>query len=153
MLGRTDRFYTHVSSGLSPLPPSEGVPYSVPALKIDDSYVMGAKHTPAALQKLRPSRDLRLDAQILPSVGRASSQMMNALRILWMPKLFDILSEKSKERFSNRKLEAANLKGIKAAWEEATPAIRELQEIVKNNSTSTFILPTGGKSILYSDAS
>jgi hypothetical protein len=112
---------------------------------------MGVKHTPTALQKLRPSRDLRLDAQVVPSVGRASSQMMDSLRILWMPKLFNILSEKSKERFSNRKLEAAKEKGVLAAWEAATPALRELQDIVKKESNGPFILPTGGKLNLRPD--
>jgi hypothetical protein len=140
-------------SDLSPLPSSEGVPYSLPALRVGDEYVMGVKHTPAALQKLRPSRDLRLDAEVLPRIGKLSLQMMNSLRILWMPKLFVILSEKSKERFSNRKLEAANQKGIQAAWEEAGAAIRELQDIVKSISTGTFVLPTGGWLIFHSDTS
>ena len=114
---------------------------------------MGVKNTPAALQKLRPSRDLRLDAEVLPRIEKVSSQMMNSLRILWMPRLFAILSEKSKERFSNRKLEAANQKGIQVAWEEAGAAIRALQDIVKSISTGTFVLPTGGRLIFHSDAS
>ena len=64
--------------------------------------------------------------------------------------LFAILSEKSKERFSNRKLEAANQKGVQAAWYEANSALRELQDIIKRHSTGIFILPTGGKLIFNS---
>lgn len=62
-----------------------------------------------------------------------------------MPKLFDVLSERSKERFSKRKLEVAGEKGVEVAWEEGIVAVRELQGIVGGEAVGGFILAGGGR--------
>ena len=74
----------------------------------------------AALQPLAPSRDLHLDAPEVEDSQLAMGEMMQALRAVWMPALFDLLTDKSKERFSSRKLGFALDKGDEEhAWGEA----------------------------------
>lgn len=106
---------------------------------------MGVKHTPAALQKLFPDKNLHLDADALPIVEQACMRMMNALRAIWMPKMFKILTEKSKERFSFRKQAIAEEKGIETAWEEATLAMRELQRVLREDDKGHFVLGKEGQ--------
>lgn len=111
---------------------------------------MGVRHTPVALQKLSPSRNLHLDNETLPIVEQACARMMQELRAAWMPKLFEILTEKSKERFSFRKQAVAEKKGLDAAWEEATIAMKELQGILREDGKGPFVLGTQGQSFYLS---
>jgi hypothetical protein len=62
-----------------------------------------------------------------------------------MPKLFEILTEKSKERFSFRKQAVAEQKGLEAAWEEASVPMRELQGVLREDDKGPFVLGTEGQ--------
>ena len=106
----------------------------------------GPTHAATALQSLAQSRNLHLAAAEVDESERATSEMMQALRAVWMPALFALLTERSQERFSNRKLNLALEKGDEEhAWDEARHGgLKALSELLRRNQ-GPYVMGQEGK--------
>lgn len=111
----------------------------------------------AALEKEFPSPPLHLDSPVLPKVEALMPKIMQPLGPVYMPRVpRDLLNERSASYFSRTRearfgmpldeLERSE-KGGETAWENASPHIRELADLLKENGGPFFM----GKTVSYAD--
>ncbi|KAF1815582.1 hypothetical protein P152DRAFT_390289 [Eremomyces bilateralis CBS 781.70] len=139
------------------IPPGEsGTPYTIPAIKVGDHYVMDSKSIAHELEALHPSPPLYLDDLVLAEVETAFRGVWGPLYQGIIPKVpRRLLPERDKEYFVRTREETLGApleelektKGGEGAWKEAEPAIREWAEILKRE-VGPFVK---GKTVSYAD--
>jgi glutathione S-transferase len=118
---------------------------------------MESRAIAATLEKEFPSPSLYLDSPILPTVEALMPKVMLHLPPVYLPRVpRDILNERSISYF-NRTREARfsmpldefekSEKGGEHAWENATPHLRELAELLKEGGGPFFM----GQTVSYAD--
>ena len=100
---------------------------------------MESKAIATRLERDHPSPPLHMDSPKLKQVEQLLSKIRDPLKAVWMPRVPNILPERSKEYFERTRAEAlgkpleefAKLNGGEEAWIEAMPGIKELGELIK----------------------
>jgi hypothetical protein len=147
------------NSGVEANGPDENfVPYSSPAVKLDDgsktTYVMDSRKVIAALEEFSPTPSLHLDSDILPKVEEQILNITNPLRAIWMPKIpRNILNPESAEYFERTRakrvgmsldeFEKHGLEGGEKAWELVGASLEKLVTILKGSGGPYFMGSTG----------
>ncbi|ORX38033.1 hypothetical protein BD324DRAFT_417547 [Kockovaella imperatae] len=141
------------------LPPSaQGQRYAVPAITIlspdtsEPVHAMGEgtskDEVAAALQALVQEKKLYLESPELEEVTSFTHQIMETLRPIWMPAMLALLTPRSAERFSSRKLALAREKADQEeAWKIASGYFQRLGEVLKRHE-GPFVL---GDRVSYAD--
>jgi glutathione S-transferase len=118
---------------------------------------MGSRAIAAVLEKEFPSPPLYLDSPILPKVEALMPKIMLHLPPVYIPRVpRDILNERSISYFIRTREAKFGMplnefekseKGGEHAWEKATPHVRELAELLKEDGGPFFM----GQNVSYAD--
>ena len=137
--------------GISPNEPPD-TPYTSPAIRISDEYVMDSRKIADVLEKQHPSPSLHLDSPILKRVEELMPQCKTPIRAIFVPKVpRELLSPRSAEYFERTRRESLGMtlsqlekeKGGESAWESATPKWKELGALLKAEGGPFFMGKTG----------
>ena len=91
------------------------------------------------LENDHPSPPLHLDWPLLKAVEQLVPKVRLPIRGIWMPKVPDLVSDRSADYFNRTRArvvgkslqEYAKTDGGEEAWIEALPALKELGELIK----------------------
>ena len=140
------------------IPPNdEGVPYTIPTIRIGDKYIMDSKKIAAELEKQFPSPPLYIDSPLVGTVQKHVSENLGALRGVLMPKgprfiLNDASvpywNETRSKRFGMPLDQFEKEFGGEDAWENVKPPMKELGALLKAEGGPFLMGKTGKTSSL-----
>jgi|SRR5271156_4080270 len=145
----------HISAGISPN--VEGMPYTIPAIKLPDGQCMqNSKRIAAELDVLYPEPSLHLDTPVLAKLKAVLPRIMIALGPVIFPSIArQVLTERSAEYFHETRSKRFGMsleeyekcdKGGEVAWESAQWPIGEAAELLKQDNSGPFFLGKEGAS-------
>lgn len=116
-------------------------PYTSPAIKLGEEYIMDSVPISEALEKRFPEPSLHLDSPLLSKAKEVLPPVFEALRGVWMPKVPNVLPPRSAEYFRRTRAakfglpldEYAKVHGGDKAWSNAEPKIQAIADLVKTN--------------------
>lgn len=140
------------------LPPNErGTPYTIPTIRdVKGQYTMDSRKIADELEKQYPEPSLHLDSPLLPRVEAGVLNMFGPLRPVMLPLIPRTrLNAAAVEYFERTRKEMVGMplsqwekeQGGDKAWEKATPAFKEVGDMLRANG-GPFIL---GKTVSYAD--
>jgi glutathione S-transferase len=112
---------------------------------------MDSKAIATRLEKDYPSPSLHLDSPVLSQVEQLLFTVLGPLRAVWMPRVPNILPERSAEYFERTRAEAlgkplqeyAKSDGGEEPWIEALPGLKQLGELIKKEDGPYVMGKTG----------
>ena len=134
----------------SGIPPNEDdTPYTIPAIRLNGSYLQDSRRIAVQLEKLHPSPPLHLDSPLLPKVEALIPRLMLPLRPVIMPRIpRTILNERSVEYFREVRAQRFGMPlddleksddGGEKAWENVKPALEEVASRLKETEGRFFM--------------
>lgn len=131
--------------------------YTVPAIRLDGSYIMESTAIAKAIETIYPEPSVHLDAPILQDVTATLwNHVIFPLAPLLVPRVHrECLSGtsiphhiKAREKALGMSLDELELTQGGDAWEKSLPGLFELAEIIKQDPAGPFCL---GKTPSYAD--
>jgi hypothetical protein len=112
---------------------------------------MESKAIATRLEQDHPSPPLHLDSPILKQVEQLLPGVLEPLRAEWMPRVPNILSERSTEYFERTRAESlgkslqeyARADGGEKAWIKALPGLKALGDLIKQEGGPYLTGKTG----------
>ena len=157
---------TENSPWCSDVPPNEqGMAYTSPVVRFPNydrssghpQWVMDSRKIAAALEAKYPNPPMHLDSPILPKVEAAIAKIQPAMAPVVIPRVpRKILNERSKYYFEKTRAERFGMtldelekseKGGEKAYENATPHLEELAELLNETKGPYFM----GDTVSYAD--
>jgi glutathione S-transferase len=134
----------------SGIPPNEeGMPYTLPAIRLNGTFYQDSGRIAAHIEQLYPSPPLHLQSPVLSKVEALMPKLMFPLRSVIMPRIpRTILNERSAEYFHETRakrfgmpldeLEKSEYGGDKA-WENVKPVCEEVARLLKETEGPFFM--------------
>lgn len=143
------------------LPPNErGTPYTIPTIRdVKGQYTMDSRKIADELEKQYPEPSLHLDSPLLPRVEAGVLNMFGPLRPVMLPLIPRTrLNAAAVEYFERTRKEMVGMplsqwekeQGGDKAWEKATPAFKEVGDMLRANG-GPFILGKTGRVAFFTN--
>nr|POF01218.1 glutathione s-transferase-like protein usts [Quercus suber] len=132
--------------------------YSLPCIRLPNGeYIMDSLVIAHALEALHPKSPLHLDSSYVTRVQASVNKILDALSLIWTPRLEMLLTSESTEYVSRKQAQRIGMTLTEmvqrcgdgtAAWRTAEPALEELRTLLHECPDGPFLM---GVTVSFAD--